>query len=431
MTTIFLPFPRDYTVPLNKELSDLIPIEIFEYIISYLDHKPTLKSCSLTCRAWLQASWKNLFLGSVLLVHRKNFHDILGIIERNTHSLTMIRFVEGLLLEQGGSSRLPIWVEAEEGDTEGDNRIFQFDECLPRFVGFESVRRLRLGWVRGDTGLSTALALKRNFSKVTSLELNSVIVRSASQLFEILHALPQLTSLTLVSFKLNAGRPAEDARETSMTLGNMPKPPQLRGLYCNVTEDISDFIFSWMAFHEPIPIRVLAVGLFNTMSNAKVSRFLAQSGSMLEAIKIWDAYVATGFDLSPCTRIKTLRMGWIHLASSSPAGSETFVTDVLKTVTSSFIEEVTVVLQILVSNTPGVEGDLGAFDWAGLVTILQRPQFKNLRKFCFSVSSHAPVVKRALLKHIRPAAALGKLSFDPEGVFQVVPWSRTEYGGQW
>ncbi|KIK70256.1 hypothetical protein GYMLUDRAFT_53331 [Collybiopsis luxurians FD-317 M1] len=216
-----------------------------------------------------------------------------------------------------------------------------------------------------------------------------------------------------------------------MTLGNMPKPPQLRGLYCNVTEDISDFIFSWMAFYKPIPIWVLAVGLFNTMSNAKVSQFLAQSGSTLEAIKIWDAYVATGFDLSPCTRIKMLRMGWIHLASLSPAGSETFMTDVLKTITSSFIKEVTVMLQILVSNTLGVEGDLGVFDWAGLMTVLQWPQFKNLQKFCFSVSSHAPVVKRGLLKPVQLAAALGKLTFDLEGAFQSVPWSHTKYGGQW
>ncbi|KIK70258.1 hypothetical protein GYMLUDRAFT_53333 [Collybiopsis luxurians FD-317 M1] len=131
-----------------------------------------------------------------------------------------------------------------------------------------------------------------------------------------------------------------------------------------------------MAFHEPMPIRVLAVGLFNGMNNAKVSQSFTQSGSMLETIKIWDAYVARGLDLSPCTRIKTLKMGWIHLASSYPAGSETSVTDVLKTVTSLLIEEVTVVL--LVSNTPGVEGDLSVFDWGELIIVLQWPQFKNL-----------------------------------------------------
>ncbi|KAE9396440.1 hypothetical protein BT96DRAFT_110689 [Gymnopus androsaceus JB14] len=97
------------TVPLNKDLSDLIPFEIFEYIISLLpNHLPTLKNCTLTCRAWLQPSWKRLFAGRIVLVHRKNIDRLLEIIERNAHSdsLTIIRFIERVAIEQGGSSRL-------------------------------------------------------------------------------------------------------------------------------------------------------------------------------------------------------------------------------------------------------------------------------------------------------------------------------------
>ncbi|KAF5390028.1 hypothetical protein D9757_003887 [Collybiopsis confluens] len=415
---------------------NVIPIEIYEYIISFIDHKPTLKSCSLTCRAWLQTSWKTLFWHSVLLIHRRNIHSILEIIERDAHFPTIIRFIQGLLLEQGGSNRLPILTGAAEDDShlaDEDFGAFQFDDLLPRLVGFESTQRLRLGWVRGDTGVSTSRALRDNFGQITALELNSVILSSSAQFFEILAGLPMLKSLTLVGFKFNAGRPAEDARtDTGMAMNATPRPPpRLEELYCNVTEDISEFIFSWILFHHLISIRILAAGLFNQQSNTRISRFLEQSGLALEEVKIWDAYTAAGFDLSPCTNIRTLRMGWIHLSSSSPPNSENFVTDILKTATSPYIQEITVVLQILVSNTPGVEGDLDAFDWGGLVGVLQRPQFKNLRKFCFSVSSHIPVVKRALFKYLRPVALAGKLPFEIEGVFQVVPWSRAEYGGQW
>ncbi|GAV99641.1 short chain dehydrogenase reductase family superfamily [Lentinula edodes] len=68
----------------------------------------------------------------------------------------------------------------------------------------------------------------------------------------------------LVGLKFNSGRPSEDAREApGMTLVDTPKPPQLQELYCNVTEDIADFVFSWFAFHGPIPIETVAVGLFN------------------------------------------------------------------------------------------------------------------------------------------------------------------------
>ncbi|KAJ4468869.1 hypothetical protein J3R30DRAFT_1618861 [Lentinula aciculospora] len=414
--------------PLSKNLTDLIPFEIYEYIISFLDHTPTLKSCSLTCRDWLQASWKRLLAGSTILVHRGNINDLLEIVERNAHFITIIRFIEALHLEQGGSARLPDLGLA----IEGGKKAFRFDEYLHLLVGFKSVKSLRLGWIRGDTGPPTALSLQNNFSAgVTALELNSTILRSHSQFFEILHALPQLTSLQLVGLKFNSGRPREDAREApGMTLINAPKPPQLQKLYSNVTEDVAHFIFSWIAFHGPIPIRTVAVGLFNGSTNRQISRFLSECGSTIETVKIWDAYSAANFDLSPCKKLQTLRMGWIHCSSSSPPGSEAFVTDVLKTVSSSSLEEVRVVLQILVSNSPGIESDLGAFDWRGLVSVLQQPHFENIREFCFAVSSHTEVVKRALWKHIGPVAASGKLPFNPDA-FKVVGWSRAEYGGHW
>ncbi|KAJ4464011.1 hypothetical protein C8J55DRAFT_567143 [Lentinula edodes] len=418
------------TTSLSKELTQLIPIEIYEYIISFLDHSPTSKSCSLTCRSWLQASWKRLFAGTILMVHRENIDDLLEIVERDAHFMTIIRFVRGLYLEQGGSLRLPTWSDSEERDKYKE--AFQFDKYLPLLVGFKSVRMLKLGWIRGDTGPPTALSLQNNFGVgVTALELNSVILSSPSQFFEILRALPRLTSLMLVGLKFNSGRPSEDAREApGMTLVDTPKPPQLQELYCNVTEDIADFVFSWFAFHGPIPIETVAVGLFNGSTNSKVSRFLFESGSTIDTVKIWDAYSQDDFDLSPCVRMRTLRMGWIHLSSSSPPGSETFVTDVLKTVSSPYLEEITVVLQILVSNSPGVESDLGAFDWRGLMSVLQQPHFRNLRKFCLSVSSHTRVVKQALMKHINPVIASGKLPFNPD-VFHVVAWSRTEFRGHW
>ncbi|KAJ3980354.1 hypothetical protein F5890DRAFT_1557771 [Lentinula detonsa] len=416
------------TTPLSEELTDLIPHEIHEYIISFLDHTPTLKSCSLTCRAWLQASWKHLLAGRTLVVHRENIEDLLEIVKRNLHSLTIIRFVEGLYVEQGGSLRLPFllspWIEGENQQT------FQFDDYLPLLVGFESVKRLRLGWVRGDTGSPTVLSLQNNFGAgVTSLELNSVILCSPLQFFEILHALPQLTSLMLVGLKLDSGR-QDDEEAPGTTLVHTPKPPQLQEFYCNISKDVAEFIFSWIVFHGSIPTRTLAVGLFNSSTNSKISRFLSESGSTIETVKIWDAYAATDFDLTPCTKIRTLKMGWIHLSSSSPPGSETFVTDVLRTVSSTCLEEVLVVLQILVSNSPGVESDLDAFDWRGLVSVLQQPRFKNLRKVCFSVSSHTDVVSQALMKHIKPVVSSGKLPFNRDA-FQVVSWTRAEYGGYW
>ncbi|KAJ3974943.1 hypothetical protein EV361DRAFT_891916 [Lentinula raphanica] len=420
------------TTPLSGELTELIPHEIYDYIISFLDDGLTLKSCSLTCRAWLKTSWKCLFAGESLVVHRDNIYDLLEIIERDIHTVTIIRFVERLYIEQGGSRRLPFGID------DGDTQVFQFDEFLSRLVGFKSVRMLRLGWIRGDIGPPTMTSLQNNFGAgVTSLELNSVVLRSVLQFFEILHALPRLTSLTLAGLSLAGG--LEDYTYYSQVPGTLvalvqpettPRPPQLNELCCNVVKEVTKFIFSWLVSHGSIPIQTLAVGLFDGPTNYTVSHFLAESGSAIETVKLWDAYTATGFDLSPCTNLRTLRMGWIHLSSTSPPGSETFVTDVLKTVSSTCLEEVLVVVQILISNSPGVDRDLAAFDWKGLVSVLQHPRFQSLRRFHFAVPSHAQVVVQSLMKHIKPVVASGKLPFDPS-VFSVVGWSRSEYAGNW
>lgn len=301
------------TVPLNTNTTDLIPLEIYEHIISFLDDTFSLKSCSLTCKSWYLTSWKLLFGKRGILIHRNNIDKFLEIVERDAHSVTIVRFIRGLRLEQGSSPRV--------GEEPSDRAAFRFDEYLPRLVGFTSVRKLRLGWIRGDTSSLTADSLHTNFGAVTELELNSVILSSHVHFFDMLHALPQLTVLTLSGFHFNSGRSGDDARNAVM-LDETPKPPQLRELYCNVSsEDIEDFLFMWLAYHGPIPARVLAVGLLSQQCNASISRFLAVSGSTIETVKIWEAVISerSSFDyLSlPTVVISFCRSRFISLYKST------------------------------------------------------------------------------------------------------------------
>ncbi|KAF9069497.1 hypothetical protein BDP27DRAFT_1363330 [Rhodocollybia butyracea] len=407
------------TVPLSTNTTDLIPLEIYEHIISFLDDRSSLKSCSLTCKSWHLTSWKLLFGECAILIHRNNIDKFLEIVERDAHSVTIIRFIRKLRIEQGGSPRVPL------GEQTSDSGTFRYDEYLPRLVGFLSVRNLRLGWIRGDTTSITADSLRTNFGAVTTLELNSVIFSSHVHFFDMLHALPQLAVLGLSGFHFNSGRSGDDARN-AVALDETPKPPQLQELYCNVSgEDIEDFLFTWIAYHGPIPVRVLAVGLLSQQCNSSISRFLTSSGPTIETVKIWEAAVSEDFDLSPCTSLRTLRMGWVHFEPAFPEGSVTFVTDIVRTVTSPFINEITVIL------VPLEEIHLRALDWEALLYVLQRPLFKNLQRFCFAVEHDEVKITRELETIITSAAASETLPFEPKDVFQVVGWSVSVNRGQW
>ncbi|KAJ3887551.1 hypothetical protein GG344DRAFT_80631 [Lentinula edodes] len=399
-------------VPLPRELSDLIPTDIYELIISFLNHDPvTLKFCSLTCKSWLWPSWKTLFQSRTIHIHRKNIDDFLKLINLNAHTITIIRFIQHLHIEQGGSKRLPVSWQLPWGIQEsGDYEIFQFDDFLHLFIGLTAVRTLKLGWIRCDTSKSTSDALRSNFGSVTTLDLDSVILSSSDHFFDILGAFPLLSSLSLTGVLFNGGRLYDgldnwdelDARRTVLEY-TLPPPSSLHELYTNVTEDVSEFLFSWMTYHDiPLPMRSLSTGLFSESSNAALSKFLFHSGSTLQNIMIRDAHESTALDLSPCVNLRTLEIGCVDLQSSSmeerELGSETFVTNILRTVTSDNVEYLKIVLAI--SGYEDAHVQIHAFDWRGLISILERSQFKDILVE-ISVSGYETDVEQAISEIVR------------------------------
>ncbi|KIK64345.1 hypothetical protein GYMLUDRAFT_39896 [Collybiopsis luxurians FD-317 M1] len=417
-------------VSLSRELADLIPIDIYEHIISFIFHPLTLKNCSQTCRAWLRPSWKNLFGHSIVRIHRKNVDNFLELVDRNTQFVTIIRFIQLLHIEQGGSNRLPI---SKSGLQEsGDYEVFQFDDFLHQFTGLTSIRELKLGWVRNDTSALTSVALRNNFAGITVLDLDSMILSSSQHFFDILRAFPSLSSLSLTGVLFNGGRLYDgldnwdelDARRTDLNTTPSP-PPKLCELYTNVTEDVLEFLYSWVTHHRVVlPMRSISTGLFSQSSNTALSGFLSYSGSALEEIMIRDAHESGSLDLSPCVKLGAIEIGCIYLDTSNRiyadgGGSATFVTDVLQTVSSECVEFVKIVVAI--SDYEDVESQVEAFDWTGLAQVLKKPQFKNLKRFVISAPNleHAGVIKRAIGRHrVVPDGPQLQTAFD------VKAWTR-------
>ncbi|KAJ3842997.1 hypothetical protein F5878DRAFT_606126 [Lentinula raphanica] len=443
-----------------------LPTEIHEHIASFLNHLPSFKSCSLTCKAWLRPSWKALFEHCTVLVHRRNIDAFLELITLNNlnEDLTIIPFIRHLYIEQGGSNRFPpIRAYVEWGadddhehdqpsiiDSGSDYEIFQFDDFLHRLVGLSAVRSLKLGWVRCDTTELTSAALRKNFAGVTSLNLDSVILSSPVHFFDILNAFPLLSSLSLTGVLFNGGRLYDgldnweklDARRTNLET-TPPPPPHLRKLQLDATEDVTEFLFSWMAYHDtPLPMQSLECGLFSSSSNAALSKFLACSGSTIEDLLFHDAREPTRLDLSPCINLQRLEISCIPLQSSTrnglgeqegprEPGSIMFITDILQTVTSHRTKQIKISLSI--SDFEDTDDQIYAFDWRGLMLSLGRDQFSSLESVIISVPrspTHQVRIQRVMTFHSQLDADIAGQHPGLIDKFKFTEWARSDQYNQ-
>ncbi|KAK7439860.1 hypothetical protein VKT23_017430 [Stygiomarasmius scandens] len=335
-------------------LTNLIPPEIYDQIISHLSKdRLSLNSCCLVCKAWLPTSRYWLFATSKVTVLRTNVDRFLELVDNRCNPCSIAPFIQHLVLEQGGSNRLPFW------GAYGNHEDFQFNDFLSQFDGLASLKSLRLGWIRADIGPSVPIALRSNFHSLNELELNSVVLSSVQQFFDILGSLPRLVVLCLCGFSFEYEIMDGHIQDST------PLPPPLHTFNANVNESITRFLFAWLAFHGMPTLHTVAFGLFSRQTNEGLSEYLRQAGYYLRVLKIWDAYTAVGIDLSPCLYLESLRLGWICLLPELLPGSVTFATEVLKTVNASCLEEVTIVIRL----EKGAADELEAFDWDGLAAL--------------------------------------------------------------
>ncbi|THU89919.1 hypothetical protein K435DRAFT_277350 [Dendrothele bispora CBS 962.96] len=396
--------------PLPRSLTELIPPETYDQILSHLrGSRSSLISCCLVCKAWLPASRHWLFSTSKVTVLRTNANAFLELVNRRNETFTIIPLIQHLILEQGGSHRLPFL------GAHGNHENFQFDDVLCKFDGLVSLRSLRLGWIRADIGPRVPIALRSNFHSLSELELNSVVLTSVQQFFDILGALPNLEILSLFSFSF--GYEVMDGRVHTRTMESTPPPPPLQVFHANIKESVTQFLFTWLTFHGMSSLHTVAFGLFSKQTNEVLSDFLRESGTRIQALKIRDAYTAEGIDLSPCVNLRVLSLGWICLLPEYAPGSVRFATEVMQTIDSN-LEEVTIVIRL----EKGEMKELDAFDWKGLTQVLQKPCFKGLKRLKLSVSGRREIMTKV---------AGERLSTIPQKMLEVVQWTLSESHSRW
>ncbi|KAJ4468865.1 hypothetical protein J3R30DRAFT_3554884 [Lentinula aciculospora] len=399
--------------PLSLELSGSTPIEIYELIIYHMNSASTLKNCSLTCRAWLQASWRNLFFRRRIVVDRTNFEAFLELIELDSRAVTIIRFIRSLHIEQGDS-----WLLYRSTGPRNP-KPFQFDEYLPRLVGLVSVERLKLGWIRCDIGPSTISALRDNFARVSVLELKSTVLSSSEQFLAILSSFPSLSGLVLGGFAiigLSEMQYTNDREQTLLLRDTSPVPPNLSDLSCNLAREETIFLFSWFTLRGVESIRKLNVTLIHESSNAVVSTYCRQFGSNLEELTISSGAVMLpkAFDLSPCVKLTTLGINVEFRSRSTIFDADVPLLDsfiplinIFQTITSESLEEVRIWLR---ANGDMTKENYNQLDWDGLASVIERPQFKNLLRFSlFAFHKHSQTVKAVLKRRIPDSAHLASI----------------------
>ncbi|KAJ4474252.1 hypothetical protein J3R30DRAFT_650804 [Lentinula aciculospora] len=392
------------TIPLPQELSDRISVEIYELIIPFLSHSPTLMACSLVSRACLRVSWKTLFHQHTVRVNPQNLAAFLELIDLNTCSMTIISFIQRLHFRQCISVEarsLPATTGVWEEDD--NSSPFLFDEYFHRFVGLTAVRTLKLSWVLKSTDALIIAALRNNFSGVTALYLDPMLSSSVKHFCNILGAFPLLSSLSLCS--VNLSRELDDwtkldlsTRETYLKCS--PPPPLLSNLReLNVDSISMVFLFSWMTHHNrPLPIQSLSVEcLYNQSCNVALSKFLPISSSTLQELTIREGSVSTNLDLSSCANLRALEIAGVYLHKSTGVGSVQFITNILRTVTSECLEEIRFTLTMRSSRD--ALASIEAFDWKGLGSIIGQRQYKDLDRIQIRTSNYKEEVEQTIFKH--------------------------------
>jgi hypothetical protein len=219
------------------------------------DHKPTLKACSLVCKAW---------------THPARLHLFSRVILKWPLQPAAFPFVRCLLLLMDRSSHGPYGVPA-------------WDEVVPLLVGFHRVVSLEVfisEQYLNTLSPQTWLALGKTFSKVVSLRLSCVTLSDASSFTRVVCAFFCLRELRMhVSLDLTFQVP-ESSFATTFRLS-----PHLDTLELNMMALAA--VLEWLL---SLPVRptLRTVRLYNLRPAdcAIIHKFIGVFGTGLESLSL-------------------------------------------------------------------------------------------------------------------------------------------------
>jgi hypothetical protein len=162
-----------------------LPLEVYDEITDHLyGDKATLKSCSLTCKAWLKRARYNLFFEFV--VRPRDFPSIIDYLDSS--SCHIRPFIRLLILKR---------MDAVQGGMATEDGIVMLH--LPVLMSLlPSVQTIRFSEFRFPRlGLKHRSEFFNNFRDIKNVELFGIVIDTVDELIDIIGAFASLETLTL------------------------------------------------------------------------------------------------------------------------------------------------------------------------------------------------------------------------------------------
>ncbi|KAF7298814.1 hypothetical protein MIND_00829000 [Mycena indigotica] len=368
--------------PLSIDLAARVPPELHDYVIDFLhDHRPSMCSCSLVCKAWLSSSRYHLFRNSTLRVTRWNFEKFLHFSSANgIHEHIGRLDLESHIIDE-------VFHHSEP--------TLQFNNDLKRFVNLPAVHYLRLHYHHDVFASTIGKAITENFGNIKELEFSSVHIDSFGTILEICQTLPSLRRLALCGLLLIGDE--EDSREVLMAkVAAYPNLPNLTDFVFEAHRG-NENVLRWLSAQRGL--RLLAISRLATRAERSVfAEIIKAVGPQLTHLFLGPTNAAV--DLITATNLQTLELRNITIAAP---GTESVVNYVFPTLSSLLGRRAppatlrTLVLNINVE----FQTDIDTIQWDEIAPLLASAD--SLRRVDVGVSRHKKSLQGVICDQKLPA----------------------------
>ncbi|KAF8063568.1 hypothetical protein FPV67DRAFT_1507137 [Lyophyllum atratum] len=154
-------------------MSDLLPPELIDTVLSHLCGTPTIAACALVCHSWLPSARYHLLPPpKVLQLDQTQIVEFLNLIDSPRSTLSMLSFSTLHLAQNTGVMDLDNPIPPDGNAWRSHTAVRDF---LVRDLTFPSITSLFLEWIDWRTLSPTALAsLHNSYKSVKELELRCI-----------------------------------------------------------------------------------------------------------------------------------------------------------------------------------------------------------------------------------------------------------------
>lgn len=382
--------------PLSLDISRRIPPEVFDIIIERIARfdVPTLRVCSLVCKAWLPVSRYHLI--PAISLGPKNVKSFLRLlnsphstISSGIHHVSIQSDSDAISHRKSRESR----IYPADINISTDGATFSCDETLLRLLApFPLLTSLSFSWLRTGFTLPTTAALIHGFPGLTELEFRTCTFPSFDKFTSMICALQNLRRIVLADVTwVDLALPESPTRQSL--------PPRLEALDLYLSP--IGHICTWLAAHsddlENLCTIDMCSAFWEDIDAISIAWMLRRLGPKIKHLGL--PWHLPEVDLSHHTELRTLRIShlWFKPVPDSPA-EECFtargIEKTLLQLSSPHIRSIDIRVLTL---SPLKLSELG-LDWEKLRRILSRQCFAQLQLLTFGLSAYDKRLKMMLRK---------------------------------